>query len=67
MENLRGILLIAAAKDITLHAIRVTTKENTLADALSRFDWITTANFSYNWQMPSLSNRPEASLPDSLR
>jgi hypothetical protein len=46
MEMLRDTLLTAAANDITLHAVRVTTKENALANALSRFDWRTVANFT---------------------
>jgi hypothetical protein len=57
MEMLRDTLLTAAANDITLHAVRVTTKENALADALSRFDWRAVADFAPSWQIPSLLSR----------
>jgi hypothetical protein len=46
MEILRDTLLIAAVNNITLHAVRVTTKKNALADALSPFDWRAVAGFT---------------------
>lgn len=58
MDQLREALLLAAAFDIHIHAVRVTTAENTLADAISRFDWQTIANLCPNWQPPLCLSRP---------
>jgi hypothetical protein len=61
MEQLRNILLLAATRDTALHACRITTEANTLADALSRLDWKTVADFTSNWQIPSHTNRSQSS------
>lgn len=56
MTSLRESLLTAAAHDIQLHAVRVTSADNTLADALSRQRWATVANLCPHWQVPFPSN-----------
>lgn len=62
MDRLRDTLLLAAAADISLHALRVTTHDNGLADALSRCDWPKIANWCPHWQTPSLLSRRPTSL-----
>ena len=49
---LRDILLLAAAMDITLHSSWIPTKANTLADALSRFEYKLIADICPHWQNP---------------
>jgi hypothetical protein len=65
MELLRSSLLQAASYDVVLHAVRITTSDNTLADALSRLDWTTVANYAPQWGITSPSTRPRASSTDS--
>ena len=61
MEHLRNTLLLAATKDITLHARRIMIQANTFADALSRLDWTTVADLTVKWQIPSLTRRHRSS------
>lgn len=52
MDALRTSLLCAAAHDVQLHAVRISSEENALADALSRSEQFTIANLCPNWQTP---------------
>lgn len=56
MDSLRQSLLLAAAMDIVLAGVWISTKDNGLADAISRFDWRAVANLCPNWQIPSGPN-----------
>lgn len=49
MDSLRQSSLLAAAMDIILVGIWISTKDNGLADAISRFDWRLVANLCLNW------------------
>jgi hypothetical protein len=49
-EPLRSILLLAAEYDIVIEPRWISGRSNTLADALSRFDWDTIANLCPHWQ-----------------
>jgi hypothetical protein len=49
-EPLRAILLLAAEHDILIEPRWISGRSNTLADALSRFDWETIANLCPHWQ-----------------
>lgn len=49
---LKALLRLASAMDIKVHAVRVSSEENTLADAISRQDWPSVANLCPNWQSP---------------
>lgn len=60
---LKALLRVTAAMDIKVHAVRVPTHENTLADAISRHDWVTIANISPNWQSPL----PVSPVPNSWK
>lgn len=61
MDTLRESLLLATAYDIHLHAVRVSTIDNGLADDVSRFKWTSVANRCPHWQMPLNLNRPPTS------
>lgn len=60
---LKALLRVAAAMDIKVHAVRVSTHDNTLADAISRHDWASIANICPNWQSPL----PVSLVPSSWR
>lgn len=49
---LKALLRLASAMDIKVHASRISSEENTLADAISRQDWPLIANLCPNWQSP---------------
>lgn len=57
LEALRPILLLAAAHDVNLHVRRVASDDNELADALSRFDRVTIANYCPQWELNSAGHR----------
>lgn len=61
MNLLRDSLLFAAKYDLLLHATRVTSVQNGLADALSRLDWLQVANLCPSWQVPFPSNPRQTS------
>lgn len=52
MDVLRDALVMFAAHDIHITVLRVTSAGNKLADALSRFDWVTAANLCPHWFFP---------------
>lgn len=58
MVHIRAALGAAAAADLDLAVVRVTSEDNGLADALSRADWPTIANLCPNWQVPLRPSRP---------
>jgi hypothetical protein len=58
IDYLRDTLLLAATIDANVITRRITTKDNVLADALSRFDWPTVAKHTHAWQVPLATNRP---------
>lgn len=60
---LRALLRLAFAMDIKVHAVRISTEENVLADAISRQDWSLVANLCPNWQSPL----PVSPVPPSWR
>lgn len=57
LEALRPILLLAAAHDVNIHVRRISSAENTLADALSRFDEVTIANLCPQWKSSFVGNQ----------
>lgn len=61
MDTLRTSLVLATAEDIKLHPQRVSTADNSLADALSRLDWDTVADLTSNWQIPFRTSRHQSS------
>jgi len=52
MRLMRDVVVLIAALDIKVHACRVSSANNGLADALSRFDWIRVANLCPQWSIP---------------
>lgn len=52
MDILRPALVALAGLDIQINALRVTSEENGLADALSRFHWRAVANLCPQWRLP---------------
>ena len=52
MRLMRDVVVLIAALDIKVHACRVSSANNGLADALSRFDWRRVANFCPQWSTP---------------
>jgi hypothetical protein len=58
IDYLRDTLLLAATIDANVITRRITTKDNVLADALSRFNWPTVAKHTHAWQVPLALNRP---------
>ncbi|TMD69347.1 MAG: hypothetical protein E6I91_02300 [Chloroflexi bacterium] len=61
MEPLKRILLLAIKHDILIEAAWIPGVENKLADALSRFDYVTIANLCPHWQSLSRSKSLRAS------
>jgi len=57
MQVLRRTLLLAADYDLELEAIWISTKDNTLADALSRLDWDRIATIAPQLTSPSCNLR----------
>ena len=58
MEPLRAILLVAAAADIELRGVWLASKDNGLADALSRFHAVSITNWCPHWQDSVLIRLP---------
>lgn len=58
MDLLREALLTAASLDIVIRTRRVSSEDNALADALSRFDTATIADICPHWQLS-----PSGTLP----
>jgi len=52
MDLLRDAIVLAATADIKLHACRISSVDNGLADALSRFEWDKIANLCPQWTNP---------------
>ena len=50
MEPLRALLLLAATADIELQGVWLASKDNGLADALSRFNATSITNWCPHWQ-----------------
>ena len=67
MQVLRRTLLLAADYDLELEAIWISTKDNTLADALSRMDWDRIANLAPQLISPSCNLRKLGFLTSSNR
>jgi hypothetical protein len=63
---LLALLSIAAAQDIDISPFWLPSKENSLADALSRLDVIATADLCPHWQDFSTLTRPTGSRPKPL-
>jgi len=58
MEPLRALLLLAAAADIELQGVWLASKDNGLADALSRFNAASITNWCPHWQDSVLIRLP---------
>jgi hypothetical protein len=58
MEPLRALLLLAAAADIELKGVWLASKDNGLADALSRFNADSITNWCPHWQDSALIRLP---------
>jgi hypothetical protein len=58
MEPLRALLLLAAAADIELQGVWLASKDNGLADALSRFNAASITNWRPHWQDSVLIHLP---------
>lgn len=67
MNVLRDALLIAAAHNIDIHVKRVTSTDNTLADALSRLNQSLVANLCPHWQVPLPFYPSKTLCPGSLQ
>ena len=52
MDLLRDAIVLAATADIKLYACRISSEDNGLADALSRFEWEKIANLCPQWTNP---------------
>jgi hypothetical protein len=53
MHLIRDLVILLASLDTKVHTCRVSSKDNGLADALSRLDWHTVANICPQWPSPS--------------